>query len=112
MADDGLEIVAFATAEELWGWLAEHHGSHPGAWVRLQKAGSPVPSVGFPDLLEAGLAFGWSESTRRPFDTRSYLQRFTPRRTRGTASVRNLAIVQRLEAEGRMTEAGRRALGL
>jgi uncharacterized protein YdeI (YjbR/CyaY-like superfamily) len=69
-----------------------------------------VPSVGFHDLLEAGLAYGWSESTRRPYDSTSYLQRFTPRRARGTSSARNLAIAARLEAEGRMTAAGRRAL--
>ncbi|MEA5117362.1 MAG: hypothetical protein VB036_07070, partial [Propionicimonas sp.] len=63
------------------------------------------------DLLEAGLAFGWSESTRRANDRTSYLQKFTPRRTRGTASARNLAIADRLESESRMTPAGRRALG-
>ncbi len=108
---DELEIVSFATVGELWSWLEANHASHPGVWVRLQKAGSNVPSVGFPDLLEAGIAHGWSESTRRAGDSRSYLQRFTPRRTRGTASARNVAIADRLEAEGRMTADGRRALG-
>lgn len=105
-------IVAFGTTSELWAWLCEHHDDHPGVWVRLQKSGRPGPSIGFHDLLEAGIAFGWSESTRRPYDATSYLQRFTPRRTRGTASRRNLDIAERLEREGRMTPAGRRALGL
>lgn len=108
---DELEVVSFATTEELWAWLAVHHTDHPGVWVRLQKVSSPVPSVGFHDLLEAGIAFGWSESTRRAGDERSYLQRFTPRRARGTTSARNLAIAERLESDGRMTPAGRRALG-
>lgn len=108
---DELPIVAFATAEQLWSWLEVHHAAHPGVWVRLQKARSGVPSVRFHDLLEAGIAFGWSESTRRGHDSTSYLQRFSPRRTRGTTSARNLAIADRLEAEGRMTPAGRRALG-
>jgi len=110
MSDD-LEIIAFSTVERLWSWLGHHHATHPGAWVRLQKAGSAAASVGFQDLLEAGIAYGWSESTRHAHDSTSYLQKFTPRRTRGTTSERNLALADRLEAEGRMTPAGRRALG-
>jgi uncharacterized protein YdeI (YjbR/CyaY-like superfamily) len=85
--------------------------NHPGVWVKLQKASSGMPSVGFHELLEAGIAYGWSESTRRAYDSQSYLQKFTPRRTRGTTSGRNLAIADRLEADGRMKSAGRRALG-
>lgn len=108
---DELEVVSFPTVEELWSWLEVNHATHPGAWVRLQKAASEVPSVDFHDLLVAGIAYGWSESTRRAHDSRSYLQKFTPRRTRGTASNRNVAIAERLEAEGRMTPAGRQALG-
>lgn len=111
MADE-LEIIAFATVEQLWSWLEHHHATHPGVWVQLQKVGSGVPSVGFHDLLEGGIASGWSESTRRAHDASSYLQKFTPRRTRGTSSERNLAIARRLEVEGRMTPAGRRALRL
>lgn len=106
-----LEVVSFASVEQLWSWLELHHEAHPGIWVRLQKANRAMASVSFHDLLEAGIAYGWSESTRRGHDQTSYLQRFTPRRRRGTTSDRNLAIADRLEAEGRMTPAGRRALG-
>lgn len=108
---EDLEIRAFTTTEQLWSWLTDHHERHPGLWVRLQKVGSTEPSVTFQDLLEAGIAFGWSESTRRGLDDRSYLQKFTPRRNRGTASPRNREIADRLETEGRMTAEGRRALG-
>lgn len=104
--------MTFASADDLWTWLTVHHDDHPGLWVALPKAGNPTLSIGFHDLLEAGIAFGWSESTRRRLDDRFYLQRFTPRRRRGTASARNRQIASRLEAEGRMTDAGRHALGL
>lgn len=106
-----LEVMGFATVSGLWSWLEEHHATHRGVWVQLQKVGSPQASIRFHDLLEAGIAFGWSESTRRAHDRTSYLQKFTPRRTRGTTSARNLTIADRLESEGRMTPAGRRALG-
>lgn len=110
MSED-LEIIAFSTQEQLWSWLGRHHTTHPGAWVRLQKASSRTASISFHELLEAGIAYGWSESTRRGYDSTSYLQKFGPRRTPGTTSDRNGAIADRLEAEGRMMPAGRRALG-
>lgn len=111
MTDSPDAVLRFSSREELWGWLAEHGESHPGAWVRLAKSGSGIESVTFHDLLEAGIAFGWSESTRRAGDSHTYLQRFTPRRTRGTASQRNRDIAARLTREGLMTQAGLRALG-
>ncbi len=68
--------------------------------MKLQTS-SGVPSVSFHELIEAGIAYGWRESTRRAYDSQSYLQ-FAPRRARGTTSGRNLAIADRLEAEGRV----------
>lgn len=108
---DRLEVVSFEDVADLRAWLEGVGTLHPGAWVRLQRAGSPHPSVTFHDLLIEGIAFGWSESTRHAYDDHSYLQRFTPRRTRGTASERNRRIAAELEEAGRMTEAGRAALG-
>ena len=102
-----LEIVSFPTRADLWAWLDVHAAHHLGVWVQLAKAGSSAPSVTFHDLLEAGIAHG-----RRAHDDGSYLQKFTPRRTRGTTSQRNVSIAARLEASGRMTPAGRAALGL
>jgi uncharacterized protein YdeI (YjbR/CyaY-like superfamily) len=64
MSDD-LEIIAFSTVEKLWSWLEHHHATHPGAWVQLQKASRAVASIGLHDLLEAGIAYGWIESTCR-----------------------------------------------
>ena len=108
----GLEVVAFEDVAGLRAWLEEVGTGHPGVWVRLQRANSKHPSVTFHDLLVEGIAFGWSESTRHAYDNQSYLQRFTPRRTRGTASERNKQIATELEEAGRMTDAGRAALGL
>ncbi len=108
---DGLDVVAFQDVAALRAWLDRVGTNHPGVWVRLQRAGSTQPSVTFHDLLVEGIAFGWSESTRHAYDDRSYLQRFTPRRTRGTASERNRRIATELEEAGRMTDAGRAVLG-
>lgn len=106
-----LEIVAFASREQLRAWLIREQARSPGVWVRLAKAGSGIPSVTFHDVLEEGLCFGWSESARRAGDDRTYLQRFTPRRTRGTTSERNRRLAAQLRAAGLMTQAGEAALG-
>lgn len=109
--DDGLPILEFVDGPALESWLEEHHGSSPGIWLRIFKQRSGKPSVSFEEVLELGIRFGWSESQRRGLDEVSYLQRFTPRRRRGTASPRNRAIAERLLAEGKMTPAGLEALG-
>ncbi len=45
-----LAIMSFATRDELWSWLAEHHDSHPGLWVQVHKSSSLCPSVTFHEL--------------------------------------------------------------
>ncbi|AFV89328.1 hypothetical protein PACID_15150 [Acidipropionibacterium acidipropionici ATCC 4875] len=109
---EGLEVVEFSDVEELRNWLTTAGTAHPGVWVRLRRASSSVPSITFRDLLVEGIAHGWSESTRHGCDDDSYLQKFTPRRSRGTASQRNLGIARELDSQGRLTEEGRRALDL
>ncbi|MBN1963623.1 MAG: hypothetical protein JW910_03180 [Anaerolineae bacterium] len=107
-----LPILEFRTADDLRAWLAENHATSAGIWLRIYKVSSGIASVSFEDVLDAGLCFGWSESMRRKGDDRSYLQRFTPRRKKGTTSPRNLEHVERLIEAGKMTPAGLRALGI
>lgn len=111
-AKDELPIVSFADLSALHRWLEDHHATSNGIWVRVYKRHSGVPSITFEELLEEGLCFGWSESLRIRGDEQSYLQKFTPRKTKGTTSGRNLRLAEKLIAEGRMTPAGREALGL
>jgi len=98
--------MSFTTRAALRAWLTRHHDTSAGIWVRIAKKASDDPSVSFEDVLDEGLCFGWSESQRRKGDASSYLQRFTPRRTRGTTSERNREHVRRLIREKRMTAAG------
>jgi uncharacterized protein YdeI (YjbR/CyaY-like superfamily) len=109
---DGVPVVAFADPAALRAWLETRDPASGGVWVRLARAGSGVPSVTFLDLLDAGLCFGWSESTRRAGDDLTYLQRFSPRRRRGTASARNRDRAARLIEQGLMTERGLAVLDL
>lgn len=108
---DNLPILEFETAELLHLWLENHHATSKGMWLRIYKKGSKVRSVAFEQVLDEGLCFGWSESTRRKYDNDSYLQKFTPRRTMGTHSARNLDRAKALIAQGKMKPSGLAALG-
>ena len=108
---DDLPVMTFTNVAALRAWLEVNHDTSPGVWVRIFKRDAIVPSVTFEDVLEQGLCFGWSESKRIRGDEASYLQRFTPRRRKGTVSDRNKALARRLSAEGKMTVSGLEALG-
>ena len=111
-ASKELPVLEFQSADELRAWLIKHHATSDGIWLRIYKADSGITSVSFEDVLDAGLCFGWSESMRRKGDDKSYLQRFTPRRKKGTTSKRNLEHVERLIKEGKMMPAGLKALDI
>lgn len=112
MSLDELPTLTFRSANDLHIWLEHHHAQSHGIWLRIFKKRAGIPSVSFEEVLDAGLCFGWSESSRRSYDHDSYLQRFTPRKTIGTQSKRNLERARALIDAGRMTPSGLKALGL
>ncbi len=107
-----LPVLEFTSASALREWLIENHATSDGIWLRIYKKDSGVESVTFEEVLDEGLCFGWSESMRRKGDEKSYLQRFTPRRKKGTTSKRNQEHVERLIKEKRMMPPGLEALGI
>lgn len=54
--------------------------------------------------------FGWIDGQAKPFDDRSWLQKFTPRRPRSGWSKLNTRHVERLVKTGAMTPAGMEAV--
>lgn len=87
-------------------WLGEHH-DEPGVWLVLAKKGVSQPtSLSYEQALEEALCHGWIDGQVGRRDDATYRQRFTPRRRRSAWSKRNVAIAERLLAEGRMHAAG------
>lgn len=107
---EDLPVLTFKNVSLLRKWLESNHTTSDGIWVRLYKKYSGIESVSFLDVLDEGLCFGWSESMRIRGDEVSYLQKFTPRRKKGTASERNKTHTAYLIREGRMTASGLSAL--
>jgi uncharacterized protein YdeI (YjbR/CyaY-like superfamily) len=109
---ENLPIFEFETSELLHAWLENNHATSKGIWLRIYKKQSGVRSVAFEQVLDEGLCFGWSESARRKYDDHSYIQKFTPRKTIGTQSARNLERVKALIEQGKMKPSGFAALGM
>jgi uncharacterized protein YdeI (YjbR/CyaY-like superfamily) len=99
-------IVLFADRIAFRAWLGAHHASHPGLWLRIAKAGSPLQSVAYAEALDLALCFGWIDGQKRRHDADSFLQKFTPRQKRSPWSKRNREHVERLIAAGEMHPAG------
>ena len=108
---DKLPILEFKSGSALRKWLKKNYSTSDGIWVRIYKKNSGVKSVTFEEVLDEGLCFGWSESLRHKSDKKSYLQRFTPRKTKGTTSKRNLKHIAQLIKEKKMQPSGYKSLG-
>lgn len=88
-------------------WLAEHHADSPGVWLVLHKKGGHVTELAYEVAVEQALCFGWIDGQARRRDAESSCVRFTPRTRTSRWSRSNIERVQRLEAAGLMTPAGR-----
>ena len=64
----------------------------------------------YPDLVEEALCLGWIDSTVNTLDDDRGLQLMTPRKPRSTWTRLNRQRVAAMQEQGRMTDAGRRAI--
>ena len=97
---------SFRSSRELRAWLAKEHARTRCLLLRIYKRDSGVPSVTYAEALDQALCFGWIDGQKLPFDANSWVQKFTPRKAKSSWSKKNVAHVDRLVQEGRMTPAG------
>lgn len=98
--------VFFDGPEEFRAWLEEHHATAPELWMGLSKAHVRPRGLTWDQAVPEALCFGWIDSLSQRIDDDSRRQRWTPRRPGSNWSLVNVAHVERLIAEGRMTPAG------
>ena len=101
-----MQMVSFASARAFRTWLAKNQGQSDGIWLRIYKKDSEELTVTYAEALEQALCYGWIDGQKKPFDERSWLQKFTPRRPRGGWSERNTQLAERLIKSGQMAPAG------
>ncbi|GAA1435595.1 YdeI/OmpD-associated family protein [Microlunatus lacustris] len=111
MAED-VEQVHLETRAQWRAWLAEHHATARGVQLVSWRSGTGRPAVGYDEAVCEALCFGWVDSTNRRLDEERGMQYFAPRKPRSGWARTNKARVERLRAEGLMTEAGERAIAV
>ncbi|MCS4301189.1 YdeI family protein [Chryseobacterium sp. BIGb0232] len=103
---DKRQDIHISTREDWRQWLAEFHQSRPSVWVICNTRKSGLPVVGWSELVEEALCFGWIDSTRKTIDEGSFKQLFSKRKKNSTWSRINKEKVQKLIDDQLMTEAG------
>lgn len=99
-------MMTFSDREAFRAWLAENGATSEGVWLLFGKAGGPR-TLTAGEALEEALCFGWIDGQMQRIDDTSYKKYFAQRRVGSKWSAKNKALVEGLEKQGRMTEAGR-----
>jgi len=77
-----------------------------GIWLRIFKKVSGEKTITYDEALDEALCFGWIDGQKKTYDEKSWLQKFTPRRSKSIWSKRNKARVALLIEEKRMQPSG------
>jgi uncharacterized protein YdeI (YjbR/CyaY-like superfamily) len=104
------EIIEFASAAAFEEWLAAHHSTRPGIWLKLRKKDRGADGLDYAQALDAALCYGWIDGQKKAFDDDWWLQKFTPRGPRSIWSQINRDKVLALQAAGRLQPAGLAAI--
>ncbi len=89
-------------------WLAKHHATSPGLWLRIAKKDAGLASVSYAQALETALCYGWIDGQRKSHDEQSWLQKFSPRTAQSLWSKVNREKALALIESGQMKAAGLR----
>jgi len=101
-----LQIISFVSQDHFESWMEENNSLTEGIWVRFYKKNSFTKSINYDEALDVALCYGWIDGQVKKFDELSYIQKFTPRRSKSMWSKRNREHVSRLEKENRMKLSG------
>ncbi len=100
------DIVIFDSAKKAEQWFAKHHDATDGIWLRFFKKDSGIKTITYAEMLDVALCYGWIDGQSKKLDADSWLQKFTPRRSKSMWSQRNIAHAQRLIKKKRVKPAG------
>ena len=99
---------SFANRTEFQVWLETNHSQIEPIWIEYYKDGRP--GISYKDTLDVALCFGWIDSTIKRIDEKIYVRKLLKRHKNSKWSKINKEHVQRLIAEGLMTEFGFKAI--
>jgi len=100
------EPIFFASPEEFYAWLEEHHETESEVYVGYYKKATRQPSLTWSEAVDQALRFGWIDGRVNRIDEERHMQRFTPRKPGSNWSKINVEKVAKLQEAGLMRPAG------
>ena len=91
-------------------WLEEHHAAEKEVYLVIFRKKYAQSGLSLEEAVEEALCFGWIDSTLKPIDERRYTLRFSPRTANSIWSMRNIRRAEKLAADGKMADAGRKKI--
>jgi uncharacterized protein YdeI (YjbR/CyaY-like superfamily) len=105
--DADTPVKSFSSSKQWKEWLAMNYATFDnGIWLRIFKKDSGEKTITYDEALDEALCFGWIDGQKKTNDEKSWLQKFTPRRSKSIWSKRNKARVALLIEEKRMQPSG------
>ncbi|MDH3729812.1 MAG: YdeI/OmpD-associated family protein [Acidimicrobiia bacterium] len=107
----GIDDQVYAADRESWrAWLEANAGTRDSIWLVSYKKATGKTTVPYEDAVEEALCFGWVDSKVQSMDHERYRQYYSRRKPTGLWNGANKKRVARLIKQGKMTEAGLRAV--
>lgn len=106
MAETPPNSIHPLTRAEWRAWLQENYARKEGIWVIWYKKASGKARLGYEEMVEEALCFGWIDGVINKLDAERTMQWLAPRKPRSGWSRSNKERVERLVAAGLMTPAG------
>jgi len=91
-------------------WLIKNHHVKISVWLVFYKTKTGKRGLSWSEAVDEALCFGWIDSKALTIDEDSYKQFFTRRKPKSVWSRINKDKVEKLIAEGLMTEPGLRSI--
>lgn len=95
-----------SSPQEWRQWLEKNHEMKESVWLVYDKNTSNKRPLTWSESVDEALCFGWIDSKAKSIDDGKYMQFFSKRKPKSPWSKINKAKIEKLIAEGRMTQAG------
>jgi len=101
-----VNCLEFGNRDRWREWLEKYHRTETEAWLVLYKKKYEDQGLTLNEAVEEALCFGWIDGKLKRLDEKRFMLRYSPRVPNSIWAMNNIRRVEKLIAEGKMTEAG------